>query len=154
MDTTAPHSNDAYRAFLQEIPKTSPGTLGGRMLRHYWHPVCLSKDLVDVPFPVRMLGENLVAFRGVDGAVGLIADRCAHRCASLQYGQIHPSGLKCSYHGWTYDARGKVVDMPLEPVNSRLKDEIRHPWYPVQEWPASSGATWARKSTTRRPCPR
>ena len=77
-----------HQHFLEEYPKTGADTLAGKMLRHYWHPVCLSTDLRDVPYPVRMLGEDLVAFRDLEGSAGLISERCAHRCASLVYGQI------------------------------------------------------------------
>jgi nitrite reductase/ring-hydroxylating ferredoxin subunit len=125
--------------FLREFPLTGEDTLGGRMLRRYWHPVCLSRDLVDIPYPVRMLGEDLVAFRGKDGKVGLLGDRCAHRCAALHYGQIREEGLECSYHGWTYDAKGACTRMPLEPENTPLMAEVKQKWYPVQEW---AGVVW------------
>lgn len=109
------------------------------MLRRYWHPVCLSSDLKDLPYPVRMLGEDLVAFRAKDGAIGLVGARCPHRCASLEYGQIAAHGIQCSYHGWTFDPTGRCTAMPLEPADSRLKDEITQLWYPVQEW---GGFVW------------
>ena len=99
---------------MREFPLTGADTLGGRMLRRYWHPLCLTKDLQDIPYPVRMLGEDLVAFRGTDGKIGLIGGRCARRCASLQYGQIRAEGLECSYHGWTYNREGACVRMPLD----------------------------------------
>lgn len=134
-----PRKNEGHLEFLREYPKTGPGTKAGEMLRHYWHPLCLSKDLQDIPYPVRMLGEDLVAFRTPDGEVGLVAERCAHRCSSLQYGQIRNRGLQCSYHGWTYDTRGKCVDMPLEPANSPMLEEVRQTWYAVQEW---AGIVW------------
>ena len=131
--------NEAYANFLHEYPRTTPGTASGTMLRHYWHPLCLSKDLVDIPYPVRMLGEDLVAFRTPDGMPALVGKRCPHRCASLEYAQIKPLGLQCSYHGWTFDTRGRCVHMPLEPANSKLKDQVRQLWYPVQEW---AGVVW------------
>lgn len=134
--------NDPRQAqleFLREFPRTGPGTPAGRMLRHYWHPVCLARDLRDLPYPARMLGEDLVAFRAQDGSIGLVGARCAHRCASLEYGQIRPDGLQCSYHGWTYDTRGRCVRMPLEPAADKLKDKIRQTWYPAREW---GGVVW------------
>lgn len=135
---TAPQG-DAYLNFLEEYPKTGPGTTSGKMLRHYWHPVCLGEDLRDLPFPVRMLGEDLVAFRQPDGAIGLVGARCPHRCASLEYGQVQPDGLQCSYHGWTFNNRGHCMRTPLEPSGSTLKDEVRQLWYPAQEW---AGVVW------------
>jgi nitrite reductase/ring-hydroxylating ferredoxin subunit len=134
-----PRRSDSYSAFLKEFPKTGPDTPAGNMLRHYWHPVCLSEDLKDLPYPVRMLGENLVAFRSSDGEANLVGARCPHRCASLEYAQIKPQGLSCSYHGWTFDGRGRCVDTPLEPLGSKLKDEVRHLWYPARE---ANGIVW------------
>jgi nitrite reductase/ring-hydroxylating ferredoxin subunit len=131
--------NESYRDFLREYPKTGPDTLAGNMLRQYWHPVCLSSDLRDIPYAVRMLGEDLVAFRARDGDIGLVGKRCPHRCASLEYGQVTECGLQCSYHGWTFNNRGRCIDMPLEPVESPLRDEIEHIWYPVEEW---GGVVW------------
>ncbi len=129
----------SHADFLKEFPKTGSDSLAGKMLRHYWHPVCLSSDLRDVPYPVRMLGEDLVAYRGLDGVVGLISDRCAHRCASLQYGQIRKDGLECSYHGWTFNTKGKCVRMPLEPEGTPQMNRAKQNWYPVEEW---AGIVW------------
>jgi nitrite reductase/ring-hydroxylating ferredoxin subunit len=126
--------------FLREYPKTGPHTPAGNMLRRYWHPVCLSGDLKDLPYAVRMLGEDLVAFRTAEGGPALVGKTCPHRCASLEYAQVRQAGLQCSYHGWTFDKRGRCVDMPLEPVDSPMKKEVRHIWYPVEEW---SGVIWA-----------
>jgi nitrite reductase/ring-hydroxylating ferredoxin subunit len=131
--------SETHLDFLREFPQTGPGTKAGQMLRQYWHPVCLTKDLQDIPYGVRLLGEDLVAFRMIDGGVGLVGSRCPHRCTSLEYAQIRHNGLQCSYHGWTFDRRGRCVDMPLEPADSSLKDEIRHPWYPAEEW---GGVIW------------
>jgi phenylpropionate dioxygenase-like ring-hydroxylating dioxygenase large terminal subunit len=132
-------AKSGYLQFLRDYPTTTPGTKGGEMLRQYWHPVCLSKDLRDLPYGVRMLGEDLVAFRTSDGRPALLARRCPHRCASLEYGQVGPAGLMCSYHGWTFDGRGNCVDMPLEPVDTPLKKSIHQTWYPTEEW---GGVVW------------
>ena len=57
----------------------------------------------------------------------------------LEYGQVREDGLMCSYHGWKYDVKGRCIDQPLEPRDSDLKSNIRHLWYPVQEW---GGVVW------------
>jgi 5,5'-dehydrodivanillate O-demethylase len=61
--------------------------------------------------------------------LGLIGNRCAHRGISLAYGIPQENGLRCAYHGWTYNAQGQVVDMPFEPACLPLKVTA----YPVQE---------------------
>ena len=80
MATVRAQETSSYREFLAEYVKTGPGTRAGEMLRRYWHPVCLSGDLKDIPYAVRMLGEDLVAYRGADGKPALIGARCPHRC--------------------------------------------------------------------------
>ncbi|HYA30736.1 MAG TPA: Rieske 2Fe-2S domain-containing protein, partial [Acidobacteriota bacterium] len=115
---------------LDELPRTGTGTKAGEMLRRYWHPVCLSANLKDIPIAVRMLGEDLVVFRDGKGRPGLLGIRCPHRLASLEYGQVRDDGLMCSYHGWRFDTEGRCIDTPLEPRDSDIKNTMRHLWYP------------------------
>jgi len=50
--------------------RVGPDAPMGKMLRRYWIPALLSRDLEagGDPKRVRLLGEDLVAFRGDDGA--------------------------------------------------------------------------------------
>jgi 5,5'-dehydrodivanillate O-demethylase len=112
------------------LTKVGPGTPMGNLLRRYWHPVGAVGELATEPVqPVRLLGEDLVLFRDERGRYGLVGPRCAHRAISLAYGIPQQNGLRCCYHGWTYDTEGHVVDMPFEPACLPLKI----PSYPVQE---------------------
>src|SRR5206468_7125976 len=86
-------AQSAYQKLLEDMPRTGSGTRGGEMLRRYWHPVCLSANLKDIPVAVRMLGEDLVAFRDGKGRPGLLGIHCPHRLASLEYGQVMEDGL-------------------------------------------------------------
>jgi len=116
-----------------ELTRVAPGTPCGELIRRYWQPVCLSADLQDLPKPVRILGEDLIAFRDGQGRAGLLFFRCSHRGTSLEYGRVEERGLRCCYHGWLYDVEGNVLEMPLEPAtNPFLK--IQHPCYPVREF--------------------
>src|ERR1700694_2367598 len=83
-----------------------PGTPMGELLRQYWQPFLRSADLPERdgrPQRIRLRSENLVAFRDSDGAVGLVAENCCHRGASLFFGRNEECGLRCVYHGWKYD---------------------------------------------------
>jgi nitrite reductase/ring-hydroxylating ferredoxin subunit len=137
--TSGGPAQSAYQNLLEELPRTGPGTRGGEMLRRYWHPVCLSANLKDIPVAVTMLCEDLVVFRDGRGRPGLLGIRCPHRLASLEYGQVREDGLMCSYHGWKYDVKGRCVEQPLEPRDSDFKSTVRHLWYPVEEW---GGVVW------------
>jgi len=123
-----------------ELTRVGPGTPCGELMRRYWQPICLSADLKDLPKPVRILGEDLIAFRDGQGRAGLLFFRCSHRGASLEYGRVEERGLRCCYHGWLYDVEGKILEMPLEPANNPFLKQIQHPCYPVHEF---GGLTFA-----------
>jgi phenylpropionate dioxygenase-like ring-hydroxylating dioxygenase large terminal subunit len=116
------------------LTRVGPGTPCGELMRRYWQPVCLSADLEDLPKPVRILGEDLVAFRDGAGKAGLLFFRCSHRGTSLEYGRVEARGLRCCYHGWLYDVEGNVLEMPLEPAGNPFLKQIQHPCYPVREF--------------------
>ena len=117
------------------LTQTGPGTPGGELMRRYWHPIALSSELPPgaPPQPIRLLSEDLVLFRDEAGRVGLLGILCSHRCADLSYGRIEDGGLRCLYHGWVFDVEGRCLEQPAEPPESKYKDEIRHPAYPVIE---------------------
>ena len=68
------------------------------------------------------------------GQAGLLDSHCCHRGTSLEYGRIEPRGLRCCYHGWLFDTQGRCLEQPAEPARSDYKDEVRQPWYPVEEY--------------------
>jgi 5,5'-dehydrodivanillate O-demethylase len=114
----------------ERMTSTGPDTPAGKWLRRYWFPIATVEDLDKEPVqPVRLLSEDLTLFKDTKGNVGLIGDRCAHRAISLAYGIPQDNGLRCAYHGWTYNTEGRVVDMPFEPACLPLKVKS----YPTQE---------------------
>jgi len=117
-----------------ELTRVGPGTPCGELMRRYWQPVCLSADLADLPKKVRILGEDLIAFRDGRGQAGLLFFRCSHRGTSLEFGRVEERGLRCCYHGWLYDVEGNVIEMPLEPAVNPFLKQIQHPAYPVREF--------------------
>jgi len=118
------------------ITRVGPGTPGGELLRRYWHPVGLAQDLSDAnpTHPVRILGEDLVLFKDKSGHIGLVADRCPHRGASLLYGRVEKRGISCPYHGWLFNTEGHCLETPAEPADSKFHLTVRHKAYPVQKF--------------------
>jgi len=116
----------------EAIVRCGPGTLGGELLRRYWQPVALAKDVADLPQSIKILDEELILYRDRSGTYGLLYPRCMHRGASLLYGKIEQRGIRCCYHGWLYDEQGRCLEMPCEPDNP-AKNHIRQPWYPLVE---------------------
>lgn len=117
------------------LTRVGPGTPAGALLRRYWLPVAVGPDLTDehpTKF-VRILGEDLVLFQDKQGRVGLLADHCPHRGASLLYGRVEERGIACAYHGWLYDIHGNCLETPAEPADSNLHLTIKQTAYPVQK---------------------
>jgi phthalate 4,5-dioxygenase len=124
------------------LTRVGAGTPMGDMMRRYWLPALLSEEIAQPdcdPVKVRLLGDDLVAFRDSQGRVGLLANACSHRCASLAYGCNEQGGLRCLYHGWKYDVDGFLLETPNEPRHSQLRHKVRHPSYPVVE---EGGVVW------------
>lgn len=122
--------------------RVGPGTLMGALFRRYWLPVMHSHELVEDGAPVRIkvLGEDLVAFRDTSGGLGLIQELCPHRRAPLYIGRNEESGLRCLYHGWKFDVQGNCVDMPNEPAESTFKSRMKARSHPTRE---HGGVVWA-----------
>ena len=117
------------------ITRTSPGTPAGKLMRCYWQPAALIDELSGnrAVKPVRLLGENLVAFRDGQCRYGLMERGCPHRGTDLAFGRLERSGLRCSFHGWLFDVTGQCLETPAEPEGSRMYANIRQKAYPVVE---------------------
>jgi phthalate 4,5-dioxygenase len=119
------------------------GTPAGELFRRYWQPACLSSELPEPdgpPIRVRLLGEDLIAFRDTNNRVALVDAYCPHRRAPLFFGRNEECGIRCVYHGWKFDVDGNCVDLPSEPETSPMKTTITLPSYPVTE---KAGIVWA-----------
>ena len=129
----------AETAYLCRI---GPGTAMGNLMRQYWVPAIRSDEVAEgdgAPLRVRLLGEDLIAFRDSDAKVGLIGEFCPHRNASLFYGRNEECGLRCLYHGWKVDVHGTVLEMSSEPPESGFPAKVKHKSYPTHE---AAGFVW------------
>src|ERR1044072_9732041 len=124
------------------LTKVGPGTPMGEAFRRFWLPVMLPDELPSpdcAPVRLRVLGEDLIAFKDTAGTVAFVAQACPHRGASLFFGRNEEQGLRCVYHGWKFDATGACVDMPSGPAESNFKNKVRVQAYPGREW---GGCVW------------
>ena len=125
------------------VTRVGPGTPMGKTLRMYWMPALLSHEIAEpdsAPVRVRLLGEDLVAFRDTAGRIGLLEEFCPHRRVSLYFGRNEECGLRCIYHGWKFDVDGSCIDMMNEPEEYDFKHKIRTTAYPTCEL---GGIVWA-----------
>src|SRR5690242_6652050 len=123
--------------------RVGPGTPMGNLMREYWIPALLPSELPIAdgpPIRLRLLGENMIAFRTTSGNVGVVANACPHRGASMFFGRNEEEGLRCVYHGWKFDVDGTCVDMPSEPPESNFKNKVRARAYRTHE---RNGIIWA-----------
>ncbi len=108
----------------------------GQMIRRFWIPACLSEEIPEPdckPRRLRILGEDLVAFRDTSGRIGVLAEHCPHRGSSLRFGRNEHNGLRCLYHGWKMDVEGNVLETPCEPPESTLRRKVKQTAYPTRE---------------------
>jgi phthalate 4,5-dioxygenase oxygenase subunit len=135
------------------VTRVGPGSPMGNLMRAYWLPALLSSDLPEPDgdvLRIRLLGEDLVAFRDTNGKVGILGEHCAHRGVSLFFGRNEHCGLRCPYHGWKFDADGNCVDMPNEPAGSKMPSLVTQPSYPAVE---RGGLIWTYLGTANEPPP-
>jgi len=124
----------------QKLVGVGPKDPAGKLFRHYWIPIEVAADLGEKPKEVRILGEDLVLYRDLDGKPGLVGQKCAHRNASLVLGSIEKAGIRCCYHGWLYDKTGQCIDQPCEPDRTALAKHIKIAGYPCED---RYGIIWA-----------
>jgi len=124
------------------LTRVGPGTVMGTMLRRFWTPALLSDEIAEPngrPVRIRLMGEDLVAFRASDDRVGLLEEACPHRGTSLGLAVNADNGLRCLYHGWKFDVNGQCLDMPAEQDGSAMCARIRARAYPTVE---AGGVVW------------
>jgi phthalate 4,5-dioxygenase oxygenase subunit len=124
------------------LTRVGPGTPIGELFRRFWLPALLPHELPTPdcdPVRLRLMGEDLVAIRDTHGRLGVFAENCPHRGASLFFGRNEEGGLRCVYHGWKFAVDGRCLEMPNEPAESDFKHKVRATAYPAAEW---GGLVW------------
>ncbi|TYB50770.1 Rieske 2Fe-2S domain-containing protein [Nonomuraea sp. PA05] len=98
----------------------------------YWYAV--EYDRAVAPGQVveaRFWNRSIALYRGSDGQVRALENRCAHRQLKLSRGEVDGCHLTCTYHGWTYDGEGNVVHYAHD-LFGRAQPEVRVRSYPVR----------------------
>jgi len=117
--------------------RVGPGTPMGALFRRFWLPAMMPHELAAPdcdPVRLRLLGEDMVAFKDSEGRIGVLEDACPHRRAPLHFGRNEDCGLRCVYHGWKFDVTGACVDMPNERPETDFKHKVRVKTYAAAEW--------------------
>jgi 5,5'-dehydrodivanillate O-demethylase oxygenase subunit len=126
------------------LTEVGAGTPMGNLLRRYWMPIAAVSEFEKITVKsVRLFGEDLVLYRDLTGAYGLVDRHCPHRRADLSYGFVEQCGLRCNYHGWLFNKHGRCIEQPFEDTanpEARFRDKVRIVAYPVEE---KGGLLWA-----------
>ncbi len=98
----------------------------------YWYPVEYDRavrpgGIVEVTFS----NTSIALYRGADGAVRALENRCAHRQLKLTLGQVDGCALTCAYHGWSYADDGRLAGIPHD-LFGRAMPSIGIRSYPVR----------------------
>src|SRR5438105_985348 len=131
------------------LTRTKSGTAMGEYFRRFWQPIALSRELAEPdcpPIRVKVMGEDLIAFRDTKERVGLIEPRCAHRGADLFFGRNEECGIRCIYHGWKYDVDGKCIELPNVPEGAAYHGKLAIKAYPTRDY---GGWVWAARAAPR-----
>src|ERR1700754_4564350 len=126
----------------ETLSRVGKGTRMGELFRRFWLPALLTSEVAEPDCPpvrLKILGEDLVAFRDSRGRVGVLQAYCSHRLAPLFFGRNEDCGLRCLYHGWKFDVQGNVVEMPSEPPQACMAQKVRQKTYPPHE---QGGLVW------------
>ena len=100
-------------------------------LREYWYPAIEDKKVKNKPVGLKLLGDDVVFFRGKSG-VAALWNVCPHRGGSLMHGDCHFEGtISCPYHGWTYDEDGNVLAVLPEGPESKIPGKVKARKYPT-----------------------
>ncbi len=92
-----------------------------------WYPFCLSSDLGKKPIFRKMLGKELVAFRGESGRVTVISAYCAHLGANLAGGCVKGDSIECPYHGWRFGQDGACIEIPGQEEIPKFAQQRAYP---------------------------
>jgi phenylpropionate dioxygenase-like ring-hydroxylating dioxygenase large terminal subunit len=110
------------------------------MIPNQWYGVLDSNQVKARPVGVTRMGEKLVFWRDPTDRVSCLRDRCVHRGAALSKGTVLDDGkLQCPFHGFEYDASGKVTKIPANGKNAPVPERFHVRQYPTHE---SHGFIW------------
>jgi phenylpropionate dioxygenase-like ring-hydroxylating dioxygenase large terminal subunit len=98
----------------------------------FWYPIARTRDVKPgKTHAASFAGDPIVLARTRAGEIFALENRCAHRQIPLDVGVVGDGTIKCGYHGWEYDTRGRCVNVPYIDKCSMQPNNVRH--YPARE---------------------
>lgn len=104
------------------------------MIPDLWYPIAISSDLTNKkPTSLRRFGQELVAWRDLDGKAVVQDARCPHKGANLADGWVKGNAVECPYHGFLFNGEGTCTLTPAMGRNARIPGSLKIKSYPVRE---------------------
>ena len=77
----------------------------------------------------RMGEEQVIVTRGRDRRINVLLNSCAHRGNMVcRYDSGNALGFQCSFHGWTYNSEGMLVNLPPGSEDLYAPDLRKEEW--------------------------
>jgi choline monooxygenase len=85
-----------------------------RIFARTWQPVCKLKDVAKVGDYVSTdaAGEPILVTRDTKDQIRAYYNVCPHRAGALARGCGNRKSIQCTYHGWTFDLEGRLMNTP------------------------------------------
>ena len=103
------------------------------MYKNFWYACGASTTITHKPKRLKILGQNLVAYRKDTGEPVVMSDLCIHRGGSLAMGWVEDICLRCPYHGWKFKDDGTCVEIPSLGKDKPVSRKARVDAYPSAE---------------------
>lgn len=97
----------------------------------HWYAVEYDKtvkkgQIIEVTF----WNTSIALYRGQDGELAAVQNRCPHRQLKLTHGAVEGCQLRCAYHGWAFNREGWLTDYSHDSFGKALlKKQLQT--YPV-----------------------
>jgi phenylpropionate dioxygenase-like ring-hydroxylating dioxygenase large terminal subunit len=81
-------------------------------LKNAWYVAANDHEVGRHLHATRILGEDIVLYRTLDGRISALEDACPHRKLPLSMGRLLDDTIECGYHGLVFDCSGSCVRAP------------------------------------------
>jgi len=95
-----------------------------------WWVAAHASEVTEAPIMRWVLELPIAIYRGADGKVVALHNRCPHRWAPLSLGTVEANDLVCPYHGLRFAPSGQCVRVPTQ---DHTPGAIRVRSFPVEE---------------------